>query len=635
MSRGGHWPSWTPTLRARLLLLTLLPMLATIALVMALDYRARSHFAERDLEQRTRAVIAALDHDIARLTYAAPDRSLVLDINDRLAAFPFIERLAIFASDGTATLAYQKPAWSRHPPLAHPTELGAHISRGQLVIASGVGGFATVLVQANRASVAAAKASALLSSFTLALLLALVGMVAVTRLQRTISRRLLSLEHTANDVVRTRDYSLRAEDDKEDELDHIAAALNTLLSTVEATLATLHDREEKLRVEMAERAAAQDNVRRVERQLHDAQKLDSLGRLAGGIAHDFNNLLSVIQGQAELLDAKHPGSGASVIANASQRAAELTGQLLSFSKTAAVELRHVDLHSLFGELERLMTRVIPSHITLHFDLADDLWGVHADAGRLQQVLLNLTINAKDAMPGGGDLFISAANQVSTMEGPDAGFVQIVFRDTGTGMAPETLRQALEPFFSTKGAEGTGLGLAVAHGIIQQFGGTLNLESTVGDGTSVEVRLPWSTTEKRPPLVLDDWHTATKGSGTLLLVDDQEEVRTVTEQILSITGYRVLTAVDAADALTQWDTHKEEISLVITDMVMPKMSGIELIKELRRDRAALAVILISGHAPEARIQGMKEDQNFIFLSKPYRAAILLDAVGSLLEPEPEP
>jgi signal transduction histidine kinase/ActR/RegA family two-component response regulator len=612
-----------------LLLLTLLPMLATIMLVLALDFRARSNAANRKLEQRTRTVIAALDHDIARLTFGASDRALVLDINDRLSAFPFLERLAVFSSDEKTILSYQKDAWSKHPPLSPPPEIGAHISSGHLYISADLGGFATVLAQVNRHSIKDARAAALKSGLALAVLLALVGMVVVTRLQRSVARRLLALEKTANDVVSTRDFSLRAADDEQDELDHIAAALNTLLSTVESTLATLKEREERLHREMSDRLEAESEVRRVEQQLHDAQKMDSMGRLAAGIAHDFNNLLTVIQGQAQLLEAKSPGEGVSVIVDASRRAAELTGQLLSFSKTAAVALQHVNIPTLFEELERLLQQTFPNHITLQFKLEADLWGVYADAGRLQQVLLNLAINAKDAMSEPGTLSISADNQVVEVDGEDRGFVEIVFRDTGHGMSDETIALAMEPFFSTKGSGGTGLGLAVANNIIQGFGGFLHIESTVGQGSSVVVRLPRSISEKQVDPVLKAWHTSPGGSGTILLVDDQDAVRRTTEQILEVVGYRVLAASGAEDALTLWKDHQAEIDLVLTDMIMPKVSGLELVQQLWHDRPTLAVILVSGHAIAADIQEMRKKPHFTFLTKPYDAALLLGAVGTLL------
>lgn len=616
------------SLRSRLLLTTLIPILATIALTLIVDYHLRTRTARHDLEERTRSLIIALDRDVSNLVYS-PKRELALDVSQRLKAFPDLERLFVFDASGDVLLAYQKPKWLGEAPLELPSDLNARVSDGHLLVATTVGNFATVLAQANMSSVQAARESAARVSLTLAFALALVGGATVIGLQRAVTRRLLVLEKVAEKVVRTHDYSIRAADDEKDELGNIASAINSLLSTVETTLHTLNEREKRLVSEIEQRALAQEEVREIERQLQESQKLDSLGRLAGGIAHDFNNLLTVILGQSEMIMEEHPESGAGLILDASQRAGELIGQLLSFSKKAAVELRPVDLADILEELERLLARVIPANVAIDINFPPGLWQVEGDSGKLQQVLLNLAINARDSMASGGKLVIAAQNVAGEGASKEHDLVQIRVSDNGHGMDAHTLDRALEPFFTTKGDDGSGLGLAVAYGIIQQLGGTLSLESALGKGTVVEMRIPRSTSVREPEEFKPVLTVGSGAVGTILLVEDEDLVRVTTERTLSGAGHRVLSASDGQAALTQWEANHADIDLLVTDTMMPKITGIELARKLRQDREGIPILLISGYTGDESLNEFKDDQNFVFLAKPFRTAVLLDSVDQLL------
>lgn len=604
------------------MLLTLLPLLTTIILALSIDYHARGKVAEADLEVRTNAVISALEQDISRLIFQAPDRSFLTNINSRLMAFPSIERLFVFSDNGTPVHVYQQMNWSQQPPLDAPQVFGSHIANGKLFISSKRGNFATVIAQINRNSVTTAKARALRTNLGLAFLLGLVGLTAMILLQRTTTRRLVALEETAIKVVNTQDYTLRAVDLEQDELDHIAAALNKLLAEVEQTLKSLGERDERLRQEMLERDEGEKRRLELERQLHTSQKMDSLGRLAGGIAHDFNNLLAAILGQAEILEVKHPGSGASLIVNVAQRASELTGQLLSFSKSTPIEFHYVTLKNTLEELESLLALVIPSNIDVQLHVPPDIWGVHADEGRIQQTLLNLAINAKDAMPQGGNITLSAKNLEGKEKDGAQDFVQIKICDTGHGMDAETLQQAMDPFYTTKGVDGTGLGLSVAHGIIQQFGGTLSLTSTINEGTTVLLTLPRS--DEPTPQVPVDPHAPPDESGTstILLVEDQKELRDVTTEMLKRGGYKVLVAPNGGEATTYWNAEHAEFDLVITDMIMAEMSGQELAQRVLKDHPTMPIILVSGYVKDSEITALCEQGNVSFLPKPFRAETLL-------------
>jgi PAS domain S-box-containing protein len=367
--------------------------------------------------------------------------------------------------------------------------------------------------------------------------------------------------------------------------------------------------------------------KRLELQLRQSQRLESVGQLAGGIAHDFNNFLSVIRGYARFivdgLDEDEPLRGDAIeIEKAAERAARLTSQLLVFSRHEVVQLRVIDVAEVLSGLTSLLARTLGEDIALQTDVERPLRRVEADPTQIEQVLVNLVVNARDAMPSGGELRIELAN---VAEGPDgAPAVRLTVRDTGTGMTREVVEHAFEPFYSTKPkGEGTGLGLATVYGIVTQSGGTIEIDSTPGAGTTIQVLLPATDVEaERNPASEDGADGSTRGE-TILVVEDEAAVRRLTCRILAREGYRVLEASDGARALATWDEHAGEIDLLLTDVVMPGMSGKEL-----AERLGIEPVFMSGYTDDVMLRHGIEGLRLV--QKPFDAQTLLGAVRSALD-----
>jgi len=366
--------------------------------------------------------------------------------------------------------------------------------------------------------------------------------------------------------------------------------------------------------------------KRLEVQLRQSQRLESVGQLAGGIAHDFNNFLSVIRGYARFLidgmDDEEPlRSDAVEIERAAERASRLTSQLLVFSRHEVVPHRVVDVAEVLGGLTSLLARTIGENIELRTDMERPLRRVEADPTQIEQVLVNLAVNARDAMPSGGGLHIELAN-VEDADGAHA--VRLAVRDTGAGMTPDVVERAFEPFYSTKPkGEGTGLGLATVYGIVTRAGGSIAIDSTPGAGTTIRVLLP----------VADAGAAGAPGSGvgeaaptesqTILVVEDEAAVRRLTCRILTREGYNVLEAPDGPRALDTWDEHPGEIDLLLTDVVMPGMSGREL-----ADRLGIEPVFMSGYTDDVISRHGMDGLRLV--QKPFDAQTLLGAVRSALD-----
>jgi PAS domain S-box-containing protein len=364
--------------------------------------------------------------------------------------------------------------------------------------------------------------------------------------------------------------------------------------------------------------------KRLEEQLHHSQRLEAVGRLAGGIAHDFNNLLMIITGYSHmLLDAMHPSDPARLdleqVVKASERATDLTGQLLAFSRRQGVRAALVDLNALVREMDRMLRRVLGDEIELTTVLAPELKAVRADPGQIEQVILNMAVNARDAMPGGGTLVLDTRNTGAT--GREC--VTLTISDSGVGMDAQVLSRIFEPFFTTK-EHGTGLGLSTSYGIVKENGGDLHVESALGKGSTFRIELPAvpENAESSQPAAEDK---PTNGTETILLVEDQDGVRRVVETMLKRRGYNVLSSASSNEALTAADRHRGMIHLLITDMVMPGMNGREMAECLVQRRPEMKVLFVSGYGDAAGSNGDAD-----FLQKPFSNEELAAKVREMLK-----
>jgi PAS domain S-box-containing protein len=366
----------------------------------------------------------------------------------------------------------------------------------------------------------------------------------------------------------------------------------------------------------------------LESQLRQAQKMEAVGRLAGGIAHDFNNLLTAISGYSEFLasgiEDPRLKRHAEEIKKASARAANLTGQLLAFSRRQVLQPRVLDLNAVVSDMDSLLRRLIGEDVELVTMLEPGLPAVQADPTQIEQVIVNLAVNARDAMPNGGSVTIETASVVT-----DRGsFVELLLTDTGIGMTEEERQQLFDPFFTTK-AGGTGLGLATVYGVVEQSGGTIEVDSAPGMGSSFRVWLP--SVEDAPEAVAATATSApTAGSETILLVEDETVVRQLVAEILETTGYTVLQAGDGPSALELLRRHADPVELLVTDVVMPGMSGPEVAKAVTAMRPGMQVLYTSGYTDQAIGHHGVLEPGIAFLQKPFSADDLTSKVRGLLD-----
>jgi signal transduction histidine kinase/DNA-binding response OmpR family regulator len=384
--------------------------------------------------------------------------------------------------------------------------------------------------------------------------------------------------------------------------------------------------------------------RKLEAQYRQSQKMEAFGQLAGGVAHDFNNILAVIQLQAEMLKCEQNLSleqlgCAGEIAQAAQRATNLTRQLLLFSRQQTMQPHDLNLEDVVSNIAKMLQRTLGEHIQLQFKFAPQPLSIRADAGMMDQILLNLTVNARDAMPKGGRIIIETAaaefDEVTATQCPQArpgAFVCLSVTDTGEGIPPEILPRIFEPFFTTKEVgKGTGLGLATCFGIVQQHKGWINVFSEVGRGTTFQVYLPRlrAAPDKNAP-----WPSLAAlrgGNETILLVEDESALRAVVRITLSRLGYRVLDAATGLEALSVWQQHRDVIRVLLTDLVMPGgMTGRDLADQLLEQNPKLKVIYTSGYRAEISAQGFVFEEGVNFLAKPFETTKLAQIIRNRLD-----
>ena len=379
-------------------------------------------------------------------------------------------------------------------------------------------------------------------------------------------------------------------------------------------------------------------------QLTQSQKMDAIGRLAGGVAHDFNNLLTAIVGHAELLrDAVPGGTDASEdlaeIEKAAERAAGLTQQLLAFSRRQVLQPRTLDLDAVIEGMQRMLQRLIGEDVRLLFRPGRNAW-VRADPSQMEQVVLNLVVNARDAMPTGGSIIIEtgasglddiAAHRLGLTAGT---YVVLTVKDTGHGMDEATRARVFEPFFTTR-KEGTGLGLSTVYGVVRQSGGLIIVESTPGVGTQFTTYLPLVDAPAGTQSAAAAPEAVANGTETILLAEDEPSVRQLAAKILRQRGYRVIEAPDGRSALTAAATHTGTLHLLLTDVVMPDLSGPEVARRLLERRPDVRVLYMSGYTDDAVLQHGVMTKEKPFLQKPFTPAALAAKVREVLEENPEP
>ena len=388
-----------------------------------------------------------------------------------------------------------------------------------------------------------------------------------------------------------------------------------------------------------EEAAVRRDRRRLELQLLASQRLEAVGRLAGGVAHDFNNVLTAVLGSTELLILDTPAGVAKreeleIIREAATHAQDLIRQLLAFSSRQTLKPVVLDLNHLVKNVGKMLRRLIGENIKLVTEPGTELDSVCADPGQLEQVLVNLAVNARDAMPQGGRLTIATAN-LHVAEGaaaalPPGHYVVLRVTDTGTGMDEATVERAFEPFFTTKPkGKGTGLGLATVYGIVRQSGGQVEVESAPGTGTTFRVYLP-RVVEAADQPVGGAVAAPTRGAETVLVVEDDEHVRLLARKVLEQAGYRVLVASGGPEALAAAESFEGPIDLVMTDVVMPEMSGRALTRRLTQRHPGLKVLYMSGYSDEDIAQHGVFEAGIPFIKKPFSPAVLTQKLREVLD-----
>ncbi|RME47524.1 MAG: response regulator [Caldilineae bacterium] len=413
--------------------------------------------------------------------------------------------------------------------------------------------------------------------------------------------------------------------------------------TVEATISTLVNEHGRI----VNYVGVQRDISRelaLEEQFRQSQKMEAIGRLTGGIAHDFNNILTAINGFAELMVTRMPPDDpfrkmAESILQSGQSAASLVQQLLVFSRKQKSHPKPLNLNAELESTRNMLRRIIGEDITLEMNTAPDLWAVLLDPAQFQQVVVNLAVNARDAMPDGGRLTIETANVTldSTYVANRLGFqpgdyVLLSISDTGIGMPPEVKEHIFEPFFTTKekGA-GTGLGLSTVYGIVHQHNGHIWVYSEVNEGTTFKIYFPRTEAETFEETAEVDVSLPAGGGESILLVEDDPQVRAVTREILTDAGYRVLEAENGPSALDVAGRHSGDIHLLLTDVVMPDMSGTLLAQELRKRRPALKVLFMSGYTEKGMATHHRlKLEGTAFISKPFSPVELVRKVRAALE-----
>lgn len=461
----------------------------------------------------------------------------------------------------------------------------------------------------------------LLKSVAMSMTFLAVALAIAYYFARSITRPLNSLKGGVNAIGAGKETA-RMPIQTEDEIGELTRAFN--------------DMAEALRMREAEKE-------QLAAQLQHAQKMEAIGQLAGGVAHDFNNILCAIIGFGALLDIAMSKTDPSrhhleQILSAADRATSLVQGLLAFSRKQIINPKAVDLNDVVRNIDKMITRLISEDIELSIRLSEKKLYLFVDTGQIDQVLLNLVTNARDAMPHGGKLLIETDEALPNSEIeavadvlPGTSFALLSVSDTGTGIERETQEKIFEPFFTTKEVgKGTGLGLSTAYGIVRQHNGHITMTSEIGKGTSFRIYLPLASYDSLPPHLIESPATSVSGSETLLVVEDNQEVRNLNRLVLETFGYRVIEAVDGEEAVARFREHHDEIDMIVMDVVMPRLNGRQAYIEISKIRPQVKVLFVSGYAPDFIESKGIATEGFTFINKPVAPMALLKTIREILD-----
>jgi signal transduction histidine kinase/ActR/RegA family two-component response regulator len=578
----------------------------------------------------------------SRDALSAKNSVLATDLFNTLSRVPSIAAAALYTEDGRVLASYLRNQNEAPAPLS-PRADGLQTDTLFLTLTAPIGvdgkRIGSLYIRSDRSSLLRHVQQFLMVMLVILVISSLVIFKIFSRLQRRIFNPILQLARTISLVSKDRNYTVRAYKQAGDELGELTDGFNAMLGQIQqrdATLEKAHfelehrmqDRTSKLELEIAERT-------RLEQQLLQSQKMEALGQLAGGIAHDFNNLLTVIMGNLSLarIQSGQDAKTAALLQAAEQgahRASDLTRQLLAVGRRTFNLPKAFDLHEVVTEVVQILKRTIDPRIVIDTPSPEIVWLVHADSGQMFQALMNLCVNARDAMPNGGRLQIALENVTRKVhDNPAVGaspgcFVRLSISDTGIGMEPDTCRRIFEPFFTTKEVgKGLGLGLAMVYGIVTQNKGTITVDSQLNQGSCFTIELPRHIENKADAavaaeLVVENYEPSSReGTGeTVLVVEDEEQIRNLARRVLEQLGYVVLEAVDGVHGLTVYQEEQQRIAAVILDLTMPKKSGLEVLATLRRLNPAVRVILSSGYSAAAQKLDLPRLGVMAFLQKPY-------------------